>query len=96
MVKPPQQQNPDVVRVDSCISDNSGGSYKKTFVFVNLESRPSHNYIRTKLSCMNLLLWSLKPQGRVHADAKRCHGIGGPKFGIGRLRESFRCFPGKL
>ena len=28
-------------------------------------------------------------QGRVHADAKRCHGIGGPKFGIGRLRENF-------
>ena len=25
----------------------------------------------------------------MHGDAKRCHGIGGPKFGIGRLRENF-------
>ena len=28
----------------------------------------------------------------MHADAKLCHGIGGPKFGIGRLRENFPVF----
>ena len=37
-------------------------------------------------------VFRLDDQGRMHADAKRCHGIGGPKFGIGRLRENF---PGK-
>ena len=31
----------------------------------------------------------------MHADAKRCHGIGGPKFGIGRLREKFPVFSRK-
>ena len=31
----------------------------------------------------------------MHADAKRYHGIGGPKFGIGRLRENFPVFSRK-
>ena len=31
----------------------------------------------------------------MQADAKRCHGIGGPEFGIGRLRENFPVFSRK-
>ena len=41
------------------------------------------------------LLFKVNIQERMHADAKRCHGIGGQKFGIGRLRENFPGFSRK-
>ena len=34
-------------------------------------------------------------QGRMHANAKRCHGIVGPQSGISRLRENFPPFSRK-
>ena len=51
-----------------------------------------YRYINLQCTIPGLDISAGPVQGRMHADAKRCHGIGGPKFGIGWLRENF---PGK-
>ena len=60
-----------------------------SFFYISPMPCPKINPLRTPT------IFNHASQGRVHAGAKRCHGIGGPKFGIGRLRENFPVFSPK-